>query len=71
MDVAVRHGTADLSTYRDAPNKPICAPHADVAENLAGTLTAATCAQASIGMSTESYAKDEGWPWEYFACPDD
>jgi hypothetical protein len=37
MDVAVRHGTADLGTYRDAPNKPICALHADVAENLAGT----------------------------------
>src|ERR1035438_5292158 len=31
MDVAVRHGTADLGTYKDAPNKPICALHADVA----------------------------------------
>jgi hypothetical protein len=37
MEVAVRHGTADLGTYRDAPNKPICALHADVAANLAGT----------------------------------
>jgi hypothetical protein len=37
MDVAARHGTAGLGTYRDAPNKLICALHADVAENLAGT----------------------------------
>src|SRR5271166_4711923 len=37
MDVAVPHGTADLATFRDAPDKPICALHADLAENLAGT----------------------------------
>jgi hypothetical protein len=36
-DVAVQHGTADLGIYRDAPNKPICGLHADVAKNLAGT----------------------------------
>jgi len=44
MDVAVRHGTADLGTYRDAPNKLIWALHADVAKDLAGTPTAARSA---------------------------
>jgi hypothetical protein len=47
-------------TYRDAPNKPICALHADVAENLAGTPNGGS-ASASLTTAITLCNEDPAW----------